>query len=195
MNTRGPNRSDARENRARILEVALAELTRSADTPLTTIARKAGVGQGTLYRHFPTREALIMEAYQHESQLLADSATELLETCPPDQALRQWMDKLSEYALTKTALSKAISQGLLSPGPTNPSYPVVSAAIDRLLRANEDAGLIRAGVTADDFILATAGIWMIDADTDWKNRATRLLNFVMDGLRVGVTPRTARKRR
>lgn len=197
MNESGPQRSDARENRARILEVASAELTRSADAPLTTIARKAGVGQGTLYRHFPTREALILAVYQQESQQLADSVAELLDNYTPDQALRHWMDKLAEYAITKTALTKAVSQGgLLTRGPANPSYAVVSAAIDQLLRANEDAGLIRPGITADDFILATAGLWMIDANDDWKHRADRLLNFVMDGLRVGVpAPRTTRKRR
>lgn len=193
----GPNRSDARENRARILEVALAELTRSADAPLTTIARKAGVGQGTLYRHFPTREALILEVYEQESRQLADGAADLLRIHPPEKALRLWMDKLSEYAMAKTALAKAISQGaLLSAGPHNPSYALVSSAIEQLLRANEEAGTIRPGVTADDFILATAGLWMITEDTDWKSRCTRLLNFVMDGLRVGApAPPAARKRR
>jgi AcrR family transcriptional regulator len=197
MNTNEPHRSDARENRSRILEVARTELTRSADAALMTIAKKAGVGQGTLYRHFPTREALILEVYRHESEALADSAAELLKTRPPDQALRQWMDRLAEYSVTKTALAKAISQGaLIAAGPANPSYAVVAAAIDRLLRANEEAGTIRSGVTADDFILATAGLWMIDSNGDWKHRADRLLNFVMDGLRAGAPPRrTARKRR
>jgi AcrR family transcriptional regulator len=161
-----------------------------------TIAKKAGVGQGTLYRHFPTREALVLEVYRHESEALANSAAELLNNCPPDQALRQWMDRLAEYSMTKTALAKAISQGaLIGVGPDNPSYAVVAAAIDRLLRANEEAGTIRSGMTADDFILATAGLWMIDPNSDWKHRADRLLNFVMDGLRVGARPRrTARKR-
>lgn len=192
----GPHRSDARENRARILEVALAELTQSADAPLTTIARKAGVGQGTLYRHFPTREALILEVYQHESQQLADRADAVLATLPPDQALREWMNNLAEYAMTKTALVQAISQGaLLSAGRSNPSYALVSSAIERLLQANEKVGAIRSGVTADDFILATAGLWMIEADSDWKGRADRLLNFVMDGLRVGAKPRRTRTKK
>lgn len=196
MDASGPHRSDARENRARILEVALAELTQSADAPLTTIARKAGVGQGTLYRHFPTREALILEVYQHESQQLVDRADALLATLPPDQALREWMNNLAEYAMTKSALVKAISQGaFLSAGRTNPSYALVSSAIERLLQANEVAGAIRPGVTAEDFILATAGVWMIEVDSDWKTRADRLLNFVMDGLRVGAKPPQARPKK
>lgn len=183
-------RSDARHNRARILDVALAELTRSADTPLTVIAKKAGVGQGTLYRHFPTREDLVFEVYRHESQQLADSAAELLNTCQPDQALRQWMDKLAQYAMTKTALAKAISQGVLgSASPANPAYAVVTAAIEQLLRANEEAGTIRGGVTADDFILAIAGLFLIDPNGDWKPQAGRLLDLVMDGLRAGAPPR------
>lgn len=193
MAIKGPRRSDARENRARILDVALAELTRSADAPLTTIARKAGVGQGTLYRHFPTREALIIEVYQHESQQLADRAADLMAELAPDQALRDWMDKLAEYARTKATLAKAISGAFLSPGPDNPSYAVVSAAIDQLLQANIEAGLIRPDITADDFILATAGLWLIDADTDWKHRSERLLSFVMDGLRVGAKPRATQR--
>jgi AcrR family transcriptional regulator len=158
-NPNEPQRSDARTNRARILEVALAELTRSADAPLTVIAKKAGVGQGTLYRNFPTREALVFEVYRQESQQLADSAAQLLKTREPDQALRRWMDKLAQYAMTKTALAKAISQGALAPGPANPAYAVVITAIEQLLRANEEAGTIRAGVTADDFILAIAGLF------------------------------------
>ncbi|MBI0380734.1 helix-turn-helix transcriptional regulator, partial [Streptomyces albiflaviniger] len=79
-------RSDAAANRERILEVALAELTRSADVPLSTIAKKAGVGQGTLYRHFPSREALVLEIYRHEMRQVADTAAELLRTRAPDQA-------------------------------------------------------------------------------------------------------------
>ena len=72
-------RSDAQRNRERILEVALAELTRSADAPLSAIAKKAGVGQGTFYRNFPNREALVLEVYRYEMQQVADAAAQLLE--------------------------------------------------------------------------------------------------------------------
>src|SRR5262249_49740099 len=75
-----PRRSDAQRNRERILDVALTELTRSATVPLSTIARKAGVGQGTFYRNFPNRQALVIEVYTHEMQQVADAAAQLLST-------------------------------------------------------------------------------------------------------------------
>src|SRR3954462_4887246 len=100
-----PSRSDALENRGRILKVAVEELTRAADVPLSAIARKAGVGQATFYRNFPNREALVMEVYRHEMAQVAELATQLLQTRPPDQALREWMDRLAEYAMTKAGLA------------------------------------------------------------------------------------------
>ncbi|MGA4838072.1 TetR/AcrR family transcriptional regulator [Streptomyces sp. G45] len=178
-----PRRSDARRNRERILEVALAELTRCADTPLSTIARKAGVGQGTFYRNFPDREALVLEVYRQEVREVAESAAQLLATRPPDRALRAWMDRLARYALTKAGLAQALrgaTSGLMAVG----RGPVTSA-VTLLLRANEEAGTIRPGVTADDFLLAIAGLWQLDPQGDWEARAGRLLDLVMDGLRAG----------
>ncbi|MFD3308805.1 TetR/AcrR family transcriptional regulator [Streptomyces sp. NPDC058694] len=183
----GPQRSDAQRNRERILKVALVELTNSADTPLSVIARKAGVGQGTFYRNFPNRETLVLEIYRHEIQQVAESATELLETREPEQALREWMDRLARFGMAKAGIANAIQQA--TSGPANlakPGHAPVSAAAELLLRANEEAGTIRPGVTADDFILAIGGLWLIDPAGDWQPRATRLLDLVMDGLRVGA---------
>ncbi|MFF7969811.1 TetR family transcriptional regulator [Streptomyces sp. NPDC007905] len=185
-----PLRSDAQRNRERILDVALAELTRCADAPLSTIARKAGVGQGTFYRNFPNREALVLEIYRHEMQQVADSAAHLLGTLPPEQALRAWMDRLAAFAMTKAGLADAIRLVTGAPGgPAKPSPTPVASAAEVLLRANEEAGTIRAGVTADDFLLAIAGLWQLDPHVDWQPRATRLLNLVMDGLRTGAPGR------
>ncbi|MFF0112939.1 TetR/AcrR family transcriptional regulator [Streptomyces prasinus] len=187
-----PLRSDAQRNRERILEVALAELTRSADTPLSVIAKKACVGQGTLYRNFPTREDLVLEIYRHEMRQVADSAARLLETRDPDRALREWMDRLALFAMTKAGLADAIRQATGTPGsPAKPGpHPVVEAA-ELLLRACEEAGTIRPGVTADDLVLAIGGLWQLDPTGDWRPRATRLLDIVMDGLRAGAPGRRA----
>ena len=156
-------RSDAQRNRERILAVGLAELTRSADTPLSRIARKACVGQGTFYRHFPTREALVLEIYRHEMQQVADSAAELLATREPDRALREWMDRLARFAMTKAGLADAIRQATCGPdSPDRPGPAPATEAAELLLRAGEKAGTIRPGVTADDFLLAIAGLWQID---------------------------------
>ncbi len=182
-----PRRSDAQRNRERILEVALAELSRCPDVPLSAIARKAGVGQGTFYRNFPNREALVLEIYRHEMGHVADSAAQLLDTRPPAQALRAWMDRLSEFAMTKAGLADAIRQVTGAPGgPAKPAHTPVTDAAALLLRANEEAGTIRPGVTADDFLLAIAGLWQLDPREDWRPRATRLLDLVMDGLRRGA---------
>ncbi|MEU5088751.1 TetR/AcrR family transcriptional regulator [Streptomyces sp. NPDC021356] len=182
-----PLRSDAQRNRETILEVAVAELTRCADAPLSLIARKAGVGQGTFYRNFPNREALVLEIYRHEMQQVSESAAELLECRPPDRALREWMDRLARFAMTKAGLADAIRQATSGPGsPAKPGHTPLSTAADLLLRAAEEAGTIRSGVSADDFVLAIAGIWQLDPHGDWQARASRLLDLVMDGLRVGA---------
>ncbi|MGW1587816.1 TetR/AcrR family transcriptional regulator [Streptomyces sp. NPDC002386] len=182
-----PRRSDAQRNRERILEVALVELTRCADAPLSAIAKKAGVGQGTFYRNFPNREALVLEIYRHEIQQVADSAAQLLRTRTPEEALRAWMDRLAEFAMAKAGLADAIRQVTGTPGsPAKPTHTPVTSAAELLLRANEEAGAIRPGITADDFILAIAGLWQLDPHDDWRSRATRLLDLVMDGLRTGA---------
>lgn len=182
-----PQRPDAQRNRERILAVALVELTRSADAPVSAIAKKAGVGQGTFYRNFPNREALVLEVYRYEMQQVADAAAQLLATRPPDQALREWMDRLAQYAMAKAGLAVALratagrrgSLGQLGHGP-------VTRGITLLLRANDEAGTIRPGVTPDDFLLAIAGLWQLDPHSDWHPRAARLLDLVMDGLRAGA---------
>ncbi|MFH9589579.1 TetR/AcrR family transcriptional regulator [Streptomyces luteogriseus] len=190
-----PLRSDAQRNRERILEVALEELTRSACVPLSAIAKKAGVGQGTFYRHFPTREALVLEIYRHEMQQVADTAPALLESREPDRALREWMDRLARFAMTKAGLADAIRQATSVPGrPEKPGHAPVTEAAELLLRAAEDAGTIRPGVTVSDLFLVIGGLWTMDPHTDWQSRATRLLDFVMDGLRVGAPGADARGR-
>ncbi|MGR4878264.1 TetR/AcrR family transcriptional regulator [Streptomyces sp. LARHCF249] len=180
-----PVRSDAQRNRERILEVALVELTRSADVPLSTIAKKAAVGQGTFYRNFPNRESLVLEIFRHEMQQVADSAAHLVATRPPDRALREWMDRLAQFAMAKAGMADAIRQAASAPGgPAKPGHEPITSAAEMLLRANERAGTIRPGVSADDFLLAIAGLWQIDPRGDWQPRAAWLLDLVMDGLRA-----------
>ncbi|MER5466339.1 TetR/AcrR family transcriptional regulator [Streptomyces sp. NPDC002668] len=181
-------RSDAQRNRERILEVALAELTRAADAPLSAIAKKAGVGQGTFYRNFPNREALVLEVYRYEMQQVADTAAQLLQTRAPDQALREWMDRLAQYAMAKAGLADALRKTTSKYGSlAQLGHGPVTQAVTLLLNANEEAGTIRPGLTPDDFVLAIAGLWQIDPHSDWQPRATRLLDLVMDGLRAGAS--------
>ncbi|WP_329191383.1 TetR/AcrR family transcriptional regulator [Streptomyces sp. NBC_01435] len=182
-----PLRPDAQRNRERILDVALAELTRTADVPLSTIAKKAGVGQGTFYRNFPNREALVLEVYRHEMQQVADTADQLLRTRAPDRALREWMDRLAQYAMAKAGLVDALRKSAVTHGSlARLGHGPVTRAVALLLNANEEAGTIRPGLTPDDFVLAIAGLWQIDPHSDWQPRAKRLLDLVMDGLRAGA---------
>jgi AcrR family transcriptional regulator len=180
-------RSDALQNRERIVSVALAEFARAADVPLSAIAQKAGVGQGTLYRHFPTREALVMAVYQYEMGQVGNFAERLLEEHAPDEALQRWMHRLAEYARTKAGLANAMREvSSMKNCQGSDSYAPVIAAAQLLLDANARAGTIRAGVTTDDFFLATAGIWLIDFSGDWQPRLAWLVSFVMQGLRAGA---------
>lgn len=189
-NNEPPLRSDAQRNRERILDVALDELTRCPDVPLSTIARKAGVGQGTFYRNFPSREDLVLQVYRHEMQQVADSAAQLLDTRAPDRALREWMDRFARFAMAKAGLADAIRHAVGASGASKkPGKRPVTEAAELLLRANEKAGTIRPGVTAEDFLLAIAGLWQIDPHGDWQPRVDRLLDLVMDGLRAGAPGR------
>ncbi|QNP68044.1 TetR/AcrR family transcriptional regulator [Streptomyces roseirectus] len=186
----GPQRSDAQRNRERILEVALAELSRAEDVPLSAIAKKAGVGQGTFYRNFPNRESLVLEVHRREVAVLTDAAADLLRTRPPERALREWMDQLARFAVAKAGLSGAMRQIVgTADGPSQPGYALVIEAVETLLAAGHEAGTLRPGLTSADFVLAVAGIWQVGAKGDWQVRSARLLDLVMDGLRAGAPAR------
>jgi AcrR family transcriptional regulator len=172
-------RSDARENRDRILEVARRALDQSADTSLNHIAQQAGVGPGTLYRHFPTREALVLAVYQLDVDLLVDSAPGLLARLPPLEALRSWTASLVGYMRMKHGLGDALSPGARQ-SVTEQTYGPVIAAISQLLKAGIADGTIRADADADDFLMLTAALWRAPED---GGRARRMLGLILDGLR------------
>jgi AcrR family transcriptional regulator len=139
-----PVRADARRNRARIIEVAQDAFTTSGDVSLNSIAKKAGVGPGTLYRHFPTREALILAVYRHEVEQLAAYAPELLKEHPPLEALRLWWDRLAYYGRIKHGLSDVL-HALTDDGLAGETYGPIIGAVTVLLRACEENGSIPAG--------------------------------------------------
>jgi AcrR family transcriptional regulator len=177
-------RSDAAHNREAILAVALEALSESADISLNAIARRAGVANATLYRHFPTRESLVLEVYRHEVRQLVAAADLLLADRSPDEALREWVARLAQYAITKHGLADAI-RAAASPGTAlfDETYAPIVGALARLLAAAEQAGAVRPGLDAELVILALAGLWEIDPRTDWKARAARLFELVFTGLR------------
>lgn len=178
----GARRTDARQNRARILEVAREALTASEDVSLNAIAKRAGVGPGTLYRHFPSREALVLAVYRYDVEQLVDAAPLLLEEHPPLDALRLWLERLAytgkiKYGLADV-LNKATGDPLLKP---------VTDAITLLLQACQRTGGLRPDVEPDDILLLVGFLWRMDPSTAWKARTDRLLNIVMSGLRAPST--------
>jgi AcrR family transcriptional regulator len=178
-------RSDARRNRDAVLAAALEALTESPDASLNAIARRAGVANATLYRHFPTREELVLAVYQREVQRLVDKADSLLEEQAPIDALRSWVERLARYAVTKHGLADALRKAT-TPGSdlsSTDTYAAIVAALDRLLQANGAAGTLRPGLNADDVILAFAGLWQLDPASDWRAQAQRIYEIVLGGLR------------
>jgi len=181
-----PVRANARRNRDKLLVAALEEFNRSGSgASLEGIARRAGVGIATLYRHFPTRDGLVLATYQHEVDQLCGTADELLAKLPPDQALREWMDLLAAVTVTKQHMSEALQAAGTTDSWSTESLGKVRATVDRLLTAGVEAGVIRSDLETADVMLAMNGLLRLDVTTDWRAQATRLLDLLMDGLRAG----------
>jgi AcrR family transcriptional regulator len=177
-------RSDARRNRDAILAAALEALTESSDASLNAIAKRAGVANATLYRHFATREELVLATYHDEVRRLVDAAGLLLREQAPSDALRSWVERLARYAVTKHGLADALRK-TTAPGSglsSTETYSAIVAALDRLLQANISAGTLRPGLDADDVILALAGLWQLDPASDWRAQAQRIYDIVLRGL-------------
>ncbi|MDX6418643.1 MAG: hypothetical protein QOG28_3263 [Trebonia sp.] len=184
-------RADAARNRDTILAAALAALTESGDASLNSIAKRAGVANATLYRHFPTRERLVLEVYRHEVRQLAEAADQLLVKESPGDALRDWVQRLAQYAMTKHGLADALRAATGSGTALfAETYDPIVAALERLLVAAEYAGTVRPGLDPHNVILALAGLWEIDPATDWQARARQLYDLIFTGLQAD-RPRSA----
>jgi AcrR family transcriptional regulator len=175
-------RADARRNRDRLLAVAVRAFSQDGpDVPLDAIAREAGVGIGTLYRHFPTREALVEAAYRTELDKLCDAAPTLLRELPPDRALRAWMDRFVDYMTTKRGMAEALKAVIASGGnPYAVSRDRLLEAVGSLLAAGVAAGVLRADVQAADVLASLSGVTLAAAE---RAQAGRLLDLLLDALR------------
>jgi AcrR family transcriptional regulator len=172
-------RSDARENRARILEAARQAFAEDGATSMNQVAQRAGVGPGTLYRNYPTREALVLAVYQLDVDQLIDSAPGLLATLPPLEALRRWTTDLVSAMRRKHGLGDALSSGAYR-SITEQTYGPVIAAITQLLDAGKRDGTIRADADPGDFLQLTGALWRTPEGED--DRPRRMLALVLDGL-------------
>jgi AcrR family transcriptional regulator len=180
-----PLRADAQRNRDRLLEVAVRALSQGgAEVPLEAIAKEAGVGIGTLYRHFPTREALVDAAYRSELAKLCESATDLLRDSPPERALRVWMDHFIDYMATKQGMSEALRALIDSGGnPFSESGSRLTAALSLLLTAGAEGGTLRPDIAPEDVLAALNGVSLSSGGPALRERAGRLLDLLLDGLR------------
>ena len=178
-------RTDALRNRERILEVAKAAFTRQgANASLEEIAKQAGVGIGTLYRHFPTRDALIEGVYRNEVEKLAASAARFAETMSPLEALRAWMLLLVDYIAAKHIIAPALNT--IAGGPSRlyeGSRSLVQGAIEELVKRAKKSGDVRRAVDASDLLRAVIGVSYVRSGGDWQQSARRLVDILIAGSR------------
>lgn len=174
-------RVDALNNRARILEVAHGILAASSEASLNSIAKAAGVGAGTLYRHFPSREALVLALYRHDVQKLVDFAPDLLNQRPPPAALKLWFERLSSLIRIKHGLGDALDAATKEAVDKETRGPVVGA-IALMLAAGEADGTIRSGLDPADVLLLMSCVWRTPDSADGLDRSQRLLAVILRGL-------------
>jgi AcrR family transcriptional regulator len=178
-------RSDAKRNRESILETAKAAFTRhGADASLDEIAKQAGVGAGTLYRHFPTRDALIEAVYRSEVEKLAAAGRSFAAAKPPIEALRSWMLLFVDYVAAKHIIAPALNS--VAGGPSRlyeDSRSLIHAAIDALVKRAKRSGDLRRDVEASDLLRALIGVSYVGSGHDWQQSARRLVDILILGSR------------
>lgn len=177
--------TDAQRNRERILEVAKEAFTRSgADASLDDIAKQAGVGPGTLYRHFPTRDALIEAVYHTEVQKLAAAQRDLSAKLPPAEALRAWMMLFVDYIAAKHIIAPALNSVVGGPSRLyESSRAQVAGAIDALVKRAIKSGDIRKDLEPFDLLRALIGVSNVASGPEWQQSARRLVDILINGSR------------
>jgi len=184
-NARRP-RADALRNRERVLEAAKAIFSAGGpDASLEAVARRAGVGIGTLYRHFPTREALFEAVYRREVQQLVELAEELKCEAAPVDALRRWLRSAVELVATKKGMVAALALGVHGSSELYATtFDRLTDAVGALLDRAVAAGEIRSGIGSEDLLRALIGMCYTHDQPGWQASVVRLLDVFIDGLRV-----------
>lgn len=178
-------RKDAQRNREQLLSAAQAVFSAGGgDASLEAVARRAGVGIGTLYRHFPTREALFEAVYRREVEQLAELSEQLTAGIAPVAALRLWLRSNVEFVATKKGMSKALALASHSSSElTAYSFARLTKAIGTLLARAIEAGEIRADISPEDLLRALVGMCLLHDQPGWQDSVMRLLDVLVDGLR------------
>ena len=177
-------RADSIRNRERLLDAAADVFGAGAgQASLEEVARQAGVGIGTLYRHFPTREALFEAVYRHEVDQLFELAQELARRGDPVEALRKWLHANVRLVATKKGMVEAL-QLVAHSNLAAYSFERLTKAIGLLLERGAKSGDIRSDVSPDDLLRALVGIFYSQGGGEWRPRALRLVDVFVDGLRT-----------
>lgn len=178
-------RADAIRNRERVLEAAKAVFSQGGpEASLEAVARRAGVGIGTLYRHFPTREALFEAVYRREVEQLADLAKDLEANTAPVEALRRWLRAGVEFMATKRGMAAALAMAARgSPELVAYSLDRLTRAVGELLQRAVAAGEIRADIGPEDLLRTLVGMCYADDRPGWQATVLRLIDVFIDGLR------------
>lgn len=178
-------RADAQRSRKRLIEAATSAFAREEAPTLKDIAKDAGVGIGTLFRHFPTREALVEEVYRGELVRLCGRAPALIQDMPADRALREWMRQWSVFVMTKRGMADSL-EALVRSGALTKSETVVllTEAVDVILDAGRASETLRSDARADDVVAAVMGTLIVACSPESSDQAARLLDLLVSGLRV-----------
>jgi AcrR family transcriptional regulator len=179
-----PRRADTRRNNERILAAAAVSLAESGVVSFNAVAKAAGVGVGTVYRHFPTPEALVLAVYRREVQHLVDVVPELLRERSPQEAFRVWTtDHLARYMMTKSGLAAALRSATSShEDVSRRSYEAMVGAVTTLLAANLEAGTIRADLEPETVLTGLGGLLYLDPRGDWRRRSEALVDLLWQGM-------------
>jgi AcrR family transcriptional regulator len=174
---------DAQRNRDRVLEVAREAFTRlGADASLDDVAKQAGVGAGTLYRHFPTRDELLKAVYRSEVEKLAAAEQKFAETMAPMEALRAWMLLFVDYIATKKIIAPALNNMVGGPSKVfEASHNQIWEAIRALVKRAIKSGDIRKDLDPVDLLRALIGVANVSSSPDWQQSARRLVDILITG--------------
>jgi AcrR family transcriptional regulator len=179
-------RADAVRNRERVLEAAKAVFSAGGpDASLEAVARRAGVGIGTLYRHFPSREELFEAVYRREVEQLGELAEQLKSEPEPVEALRRWLRSNVAFVATKKGMLAALQLAAYGSSDLQAySFDRLTKAVGALLARAAAAGEIRADISAEDVLRALIGMCYLHDQPGWQNSVLRLMDVFVDGLRL-----------
>jgi AcrR family transcriptional regulator len=179
-------RADSARNRQLLIDTAKAAFADvGVGVSLEEIARRAGVGIGTLYRHFPSREAVVEAVYRREVEQLAEAVPRLLRTSPPEEALHKWMHLFVDYIATKRMIAPSLgaATGGASALRAN-STELITHAMTTLVKRAVERGQVRKDIAPSDLLRAMVGVSYGNPDEAWEASARRLIDLLMDGLRL-----------